>query len=132
MNVKLTSPENALALAKRMVFLAYNAAGGASGMGIFQATRLGGQAPDEETVWKCAYNAEDYNGNKHTKKNEIYCDYVFGSMMKWGCSWDFCEVNIVDKIFRPDYQGFCKTYPSNLALVNASLESLDIEGIITL
>jgi hypothetical protein len=40
MRVVLKDQETAINLIKRMVFLAYNACGGAMGMGMFQAMRL--------------------------------------------------------------------------------------------
>ncbi|MFA6358894.1 MAG: hypothetical protein WCY09_09590 [Candidatus Omnitrophota bacterium] len=116
-----------LAVVKRMVFLAYNASGGPVGMGIFQALRLNNTTPNEEQVWKCAYNAEDYP-LKHTGENEVYCDYVFGNMMKWGCSWDTKTntITVPNRTFRHDYQAFCGIYPDNAALARAALSSLGI------
>jgi hypothetical protein len=132
MRVQLKDAEQAIQLAKRMVFLAYNAAGGARGMGVFQAGRAGSN-PEEERVWQCAYNAEDYCGRMASEPdNKIFCDYVFGSMIKWGCQWDDNVVSMNDNIFRPDYQGFARTYQNNAALVEAALKSLEITDAVML
>lgn len=127
MQVHLGKMETAMAMAKRMVFLAYKACGGASGMGFLQEMRLGGIPASENEVWKCAYNQEDYP-MKHSKSDEVYCDYVFGRMMKWGCSWDENGIlDIPDRSFSHDYQSFSRTYPDNNALVTAAASSLGID-----
>lgn len=127
MKVLLSTKEEAMKVVKRIVFLAYSAVGGTTGMGFLQAARLGGGSADEETVWRCAYNAEDYPGGfRGGKENEVYCDYVFGRMMKWGCSFKDNVITIRDSEFRGDYQGFSRTYPNNKALVAAALDSLGI------
>lgn len=121
MKITLQSEEQRVALVKRMVYLAYEAVGSASGMGVFQAV----DSADEEKVWARAYNQGDYC-MRHGDENEVHCDYVFGRMMKWGCNWNGCEVTIRDMQFRPDYQEFCRKYKDNSALVNAALTSLGI------
>lgn len=121
MKITLKSEEQVLALVKRMVYLAYKAVGYASGMGVFQAV----DAADEEKVWLRAYNQGDYP-MRNTSDNKVYCDYVFGRMMKWGCGWKGCEITIRDQEFRPDYQEFCRKYKDNAALVDAALASLGI------
>jgi len=129
MNVALKSSEQAMAVVKRMVFLAYAACGGPVGMGVFQDMRLGGKNPDEERIWKCAFNSEDY-AMKHTADNEVYCDYVFGRMMKWGCKWNGNVITIRNCKFSLDYNAFCHTYPNDQTLVAAAIESLGIKDAV--
>ena len=121
MKVTLQTEEQREAFVKRMVYLAYNAVGYASGMGVFQEVK----DADETRVWDRAYTACDYP-MKTGGDNEVYCDYVFGRMMKWGCKWNGCEVFIRDNTFRPDYQKFCRKYKDNKSLVDAALDSLGI------
>ena len=126
MKIILNNSEEAMAVVKRMVFLAYNACGRPMGMGVLQDMRLDGKSAEEEKVWQCAYNQEDYP-MRHGKANEVYCDYVFGRMMKWGCEWEKNIITIPEKYFRSDYQSFCGTYPDNKALAIAALKSLKIK-----
>ncbi len=127
--ITLANEEHAKALCKRMVFLAFNACGGAMGMGVFQEMRLGGKAASEEEVWKCAYNKEDYPGGRHSRDaNEVDCDYVYGRMMKWGCSWKENVVTVRDFPFKRDYQGFSRVYRDNSSLIHAALKSLNMNA----
>jgi hypothetical protein len=48
--------------------------------------------------------------------------------MKWGCEWHGNIVIIPDRQFRPDYQSFCITYPTNKDLAIAALKSLNIKN----
>lgn len=120
-------------IVKRMVFLAYQACGGAVGMGFLQEMRLGGKSAEEEQVWKCAYDSEDYPMNRRMlqgmKDEEVYCDYVFGRMMKWGCKWNDHNIIFSNRQFRPDYQGFCLTYPTDEALYEAAVASLQGDAL---
>ena len=76
MNIVCTSPESAHTLAKRILFLAYEASQ-VFGMGAFQARN----AITEEQVWVNTVTKGDYGGDKINTK-DIYADYVFGRMMK--------------------------------------------------
>ena len=127
MKIILTNKKDVVDIVRRMVFLAYNACGGASGMGIFQEMRLGGQKAEEDQVWQCAYRREDYpGGRRDTDTNEIYCDYVFGRMMKWGCRWDDKSITLSNGQYRSDYQGFSGTYPDDQSLAKAAIQSLGV------
>jgi hypothetical protein len=125
MKIVLSNEDDALKLVKRMVFLAYTAVSSVFGMGILQAARNGGRLPTEEQVWDCAYNSQDY-GIRLAPDNAIYCDYVFGAMMKWGCKWEGNIIIIPDTVFDPDYQGFCYTYADNSVLVRSAADTLGI------
>ncbi len=129
--ITLQTEEHAKALCKRMVFLAFNACGGAMGMGVFQEMRLGGKVASEEEVWNCAYNKQDYPGGRsfgRMDENEVDCDYVYGRMMKWGCSWNKNIVTVKDFPFKRDYQGFSGVYRDNLSLIHAALKSLNMNA----
>jgi hypothetical protein len=131
MKIVLGESCNVLQVVKRMVFLAFKGCRGPTGMGFIQAARLEGGEASEEVVWRCAYNSEDYPGGRgiqRLNKEEIYCDYVFGRMIKWGCQFSTAtgEIDITDRDFRPDYQGFSREYPDNESLVKAAMESLKI------
>ena len=123
MKVMANNDAEALALVKRMVFLAYQACGGTSGLGFLQAV----DGADENRVWAAAYRETDYPGAKRTADNEVYGDYVLGRMMKWGCKWNGSTVEIWDFLFDPGYQGFSRKYPNNMSLVAAAAESLGID-----
>jgi len=127
MKIELSNPEEAMQVVRRMLFLAYTACGGARGMGWLQEMKLGGNQAEEEQVWKNAYNQEDY-AMRHGADNEVYGDYVFGRMMKWGCKWSGNIITVPDREFRSDYQSFCRTYPNNKALATAALDSLGIKN----
>lgn len=123
---------SAEALLKRALFLAYKAAGSARGMGVFQAARLGGEVPSEERVWACIVGREDYGGFQfaNDKSNDVYADYVFGRMVKWGghiIGPDRLEIRDMDEKLPPDYQGFASHYPTSRALLDAAAKELGIE-----
>ena len=126
MKVKLNNEKDVINVVKRMVFLAYNASDKPLGMGTFQEIRLGGIPAIEEQVWKCAYNEEDYSARFSKSEREVYCDYVFGRMMKWGCQWNKNIIEIREKDFHYDYQSFCHKYKNDKSLVDAALKSLGI------
>ncbi len=122
----LTNGTTTVQIVKRMVFLAYNACGGPVGMGVFQA-RAGAS---EEDVWSAAYGMTDYPGGRKIhglKDHEVYCDYVMGRMIKWGCKWDDKTITFSEWGFSPDYQSFCGSYPAGVDLYSAALKSLGIE-----
>jgi len=126
--VKGSTPE---ALTKRAVFLAWQACGGALGMGAFQ------DAPSskEEDVWANIMGAGDYPGDpsdlpgfRHA--GEAYADYVFGRMMKLCVKYNDAGVEIDGDDWRRDYQAFCGKYPDGRALLTAAAESLGCELVV--
>jgi hypothetical protein len=105
--------------AKRMFYLLWQACGGPRGMGILQ------NRPDatEDDVWYNIQTAGDY---PIKTGKDLYADYVFGRMMKFGCK-------IVDKKtvefpkvdgFRADYQGWCIKYNTLNDILDATVTSL--------
>lgn len=119
MIVKVEQPE---AFAKRMFFLLWQAIGGPMGMGVFQ-NRPGAT---EEDVFENVQTSGDYACNVNPR-GDLYGDYVFGRMMKFGCAVLEDRIKLPDRDFQPDYQGFYATYPNNLSIVKATAESLGVK-----
>lgn len=109
------------AVAKRAFFLAFQACGGPTGMGVLQDN----PGATEDDVWKNVLNSGDYVGEYMTPKTgEPYGDYVFGRMMKLGLTFTADTVSCVERAPRIDYQGWCRKYPSYEALVQAAISDL--------
>jgi hypothetical protein len=121
------SGATAESFAKRAFKLLYDACGLPLGMGALQAMRLDGREATEEEIWKCAYNEEDYPCGRTVRNpppGEVYGDYVFGRMMKWGCTFNGDVIEVSDFPFKANYQGFARTYPDNTAIFDAVADSL--------
>jgi hypothetical protein len=121
MSMTIEAPLTPQDVAKRMFYLAWLACGGPLGMGILQDR---GSNVKEEEVWKAVYNQTDYPGDTRNTKESIYADYVFGRMMKFGVFIKDDTVRFNDLPLRPDYQAWCRKYPTMTALFGAALESL--------
>ncbi len=119
-HVPCTDPE---AVVRESFWLAYQACGGAFGMGVYQAT----DDATRDTVWANVRSAGDYPGRAvkadAAKPGKAYGDYVFGRMMKLGLSWDAAGVTVPDVAPRPDYQSWCRVYPTYAALVHAAVKA---------
>lgn len=107
-------------VAKRIVYLAWQACGGPTGMGFLQ------DRPNatEEEVWKNAVGRLDYPGEPLNDESRIYADYVFGRMMKLSVRVAGDKVLLPTDIPRRDYQGWCGKYPTYDDLFLASVISL--------
>jgi len=105
--------------AKRAFWLAWQACGGPMGMGFFQ------DRPNatEDEVYMNVVGAGDYPANLQGRK-ELYADYVFGRMMKWGLKLGEDSIVIVERPFKWDYQAFSRKYADNKALLDAVALSL--------
>ncbi len=109
-------------VAMEMVWLAWKACGGPLGLGFLQ------DRPDatEEEVWLAMVGAHDYGGIgcKGAPTGEVNADYVFGRMMKLYFEYgeDFVDVREDDP--KPDYQAWCREYPSYEALAKVAIESV--------
>lgn len=118
MQINVANPEQ---VAKRALFLAYNAAC-LVGMGILQAR----DNVDEDSVWNNALTKGDYPLRTDTTKNKhLFADYVFGRMMKLSLSWDATSVTVPDATPRADYQSWCSMYPTYESLVKAADEAVN-------
>lgn len=112
---------------KRAFFLAYQACGGAVGLGVLQDR--GGVT--EEHVWGNVLTRGDYPTLPGQTENPSrpYGDYVFGRMMKMGCKFTNStgEIEISDSKPRGDYQAWCGKYPSHETLFVAAANSLGVQ-----
>lgn len=121
------NPTDALALAKRILWLAYNASV-PIGMGWLQ------ERPDvtEESLWK-GYGG---NGRPGRAVHEAYVDYGYGRMMKVGVivgrtdGGNPLAVEITnDGTPRGDYQSFARRYPTYADLLNAAVAELGLTSV---
>lgn len=121
--MKVTT-KNPVALAKRVFWLAYQASGGPSGMGIFQARNNA----TEEDVWDNVCTAGDYPHGQNVpgfiEPKRPYADYVFGRMMKVGLTLTEDSVEIQDRLATHDYQSWARKYPYFSDLLIAAVDSL--------
>lgn len=117
MLVKVENPE---AFVRRAFFLLWQACRGPSGMGYLQDN----PEASEDDVFTNVQTSGDYPGTR--LHSNYYGDYVFGRMMKWGCEIKDGLIDIVDKEFQLDYQGFSHRYKTNEAIVKATARSLDV------
>lgn len=117
MERKYGNAEEALKVAKKAIYLAWQACGGPSGYGVFQDR--GEQ--DEEAVWDQAFNMKDYRGRNNIPAGYVNADYVFGRMMKlrFSLAGDTLK-EISDSTPLGDYQGWCYVYPSYAKLFDAA------------
>ena len=99
-------------------FLAYRAAGGATGMGTFQARSDVTPAQVLDNV----RNSGDYPGESQNTDEHIHADYVFGRMLKVGLRVEGDEIIVASGEARPDYQGWARTYPKYEDLVKAAAD----------
>ena len=103
MKIKVENPHE---FTKRMFYLLWRACGSPFGMGVLQDYA----GATEEDVFENVQTRGDYPGHPNRNSKELYGDYVFGRMMKWGCSVENDGVNeIYDREFQPDYQGYSAT-----------------------
>lgn len=113
------SPEQALSVAKRAVYLAWQACGGPVGMGVHQDR--GDQTEGE--VWAHAADQRDYPG-KPKFADRVSCDYVMGRMMKLYFRIEGKAINVPESVPRGDYQSWCHTYPTYDSLFAAATEEV--------
>ncbi len=81
--VTISFPGQGPAIAKRAVWLAYQAAR-IHGMGRLQAI----DDATENSVWRNEIEAGDYPGNFRPPEGEVHADYVFGRMLKLNLCYD--------------------------------------------
>ena len=106
MKRKYGSNEEALAVAKEAMWLAWTAAGGPAGMGMFRHN------PDanKEAVW----------GRQGLEPSYVNADYVFGRMLKLRFHIRGDTLDIPDDQPCFDYQGWCGKYLTYAALFDAA------------
>lgn len=118
MSITVNCPGKGQELAKRILFLAYQASS-VCGMGLFQRK----DSVTEEQVWG---PAPDYCLDFNTRPGSKYCDYCFGRMMKVGVNFTNDSVTMGDYKPEFDYQSWAFTYPTVESLVKAAQESLGL------
>jgi hypothetical protein len=137
MILKTANPAMAEDVVKRAMFIGYNACGGTSGMGIFQALNNA----TEDQVWNNIITKGDYPGGnsipgaegkkRRGDKIEVYGDYVFGRMMKTSFAFNTQtgEIEISDSVPRRDYQGWSsnKNYKTYESLIREAAKQLSVE-----
>lgn len=117
-----TSPFHGSQVAKRALFLAYNA-GRAAGMGLLHE-RAGAT---EDRVWSACMGAEDYQGSPYMRGDyrRMRADYVLGRMLKMSFEFDEQSISFPDHITpRSDYQSWAGTFPTYEELIAAAMNSL--------
>lgn len=104
-------------VAKRATWLAYEASEPV-GMGFLQyRTDL-----TEDTLWDAL--EIDVTTKDGVVTNGVYIDYGYGRMMKYGITFTLSEVKGRGVTVSPDYQSWCKKYPTYDALIEAAIASL--------
>ena len=105
-------------VANRAVYLAWKASQ-VLGMGILQDS---GDLPEDEVLEHVGRGADNASP---TKINSIYCDYVFGRMMKLSLYIRPDHILYGDGKISGDYQSWCWKYPTYESLLSAAEKSLD-------
>jgi hypothetical protein len=121
MQIVCSSPKSTQILAKRILFLAYEASR-VYGMGAFKAR----EAITEDEVWANTITKGDYGGFPANDK-VIHADYVFGRMMKLSF---YVNDNTIsydgnDKT-KLDYQLWGAKYKTYTKLFQAAIKSLEM------
>ncbi len=115
MERKYSNNEEALNVAKKAIYLAWQACGGPMGAGFLQDK---GEHP-EDAVWTQAYDQRDYAG-RHGPAERVSADYVFGRMMKLHFTLKANTIKHDTYEPRRDYQAWCGRYPTYAALFDAA------------
>lgn len=107
-------------------WLAWQACGGPTGMGVLQNF----SGATKEHVFANVQNSGDY-AMRHERPGQIYADYVFGRMMKVGVEFKrvtdaYVEIGVPDRPPRHDYQAWCGKYATYDALLTAALEDAKV------
>lgn len=123
LTTKLPAALTGLDVAKRMMFLAYEASI-VVGMGTLQAVKNA----NEQHIWANVTSHGDYpDAQQKTNENEegkAYADYCFGHMMKTRIEFTKDSVTVEADAPRRGYQSWCHKYPTYAELINAATRSL--------
>ena len=120
MERKYESVEEALAVAKEAVWLAWKACGGIRGYGLLKNK----PDADKEAVWDNAYEMGDYSGRAGRAEGSVNADYVFGRMMKLRFNIKGDTIEFPSHEPRGDYQSWCYVYKSYVALFDAAMATI--------
>ena len=121
MRIEVKDPE---AVAKEALWLAWQACGGPTGMGVVKDN----PSADKEQVWQAVRGDEDrsdivFRDFMNRPGDRLYADYVFGRMMKLGIEWNADSITVDDAEPRRDYQSWCVKYPTYADLIAAATAS---------
>lgn len=114
---------DAESVAREAFWLAWLACGKPMGMGVLQDH----PGATKEQVSANVESRGDYPGGTAMlprKPGELYGDYVFGRMMKLMIGFDDHGVTVRSDAPKPDYQSWCRKYPTYQALIEAAIASL--------
>ena len=113
-----TNKEEVQSVLKEALWLAWNAVGGPTGMGIFQDL----PQATKEAVWQNVTGVGDYPSYT-SRLGDLRADYVFGRMMKLNLSYG--DKFIKEPVGKPtlSYQGWCGTYKTYADLLDAAEKS---------
>lgn len=124
--MQITVPEGVSpeVIAKRMFWLAWNAAGRTFGAGFLR------DRPEatEDQVWVNVQTAADYPGPGHSKPGKAYGDYVFGRMVKLLVDYTDDSIGVHDDEPQADYQAWCCKYSTYKALAQAAIDELAVNA----
>jgi hypothetical protein len=131
MKLILSDKSRTLDVAKRALYLAWQACGGPAGMGAFRDR----PSASEDEVWNNAASRGDYPGGRWATDPDpnaggVSADYVFGRMMKLNFEFNAAAgtVTVQDGSLRRDYQGWCGRYPTYATLIEAAAEAVGVRA----
>lgn len=112
-------------VAKKMLWMAWQACGGPIGMGRMQDNPLA----TEDSVWDAMGGARDYGGAeaKRPECREVAADYVFGRMMKLYFTYSLVTdagnawVAVSDTAPHAEYQGWFSRFPTYELLAHTAI-----------
>lgn len=119
MRIQIPAGLTGLAVARRLLFLAYEASR-VVGRGRLQAR------PDqtEEDVWKQNERGDGGIKFRPDPAGEVHADYVFGRMLKLSFKYGDDFIDIGDQAPHPEYQSWVQQYPTYQALAQAAIDAL--------
>lgn len=127
LTLKIDGKATATDVAKRGMFLAYEACRGTTGLGFLQAAT----AATEDQVWQNVCTRGDYPAvpgmvRGDDRPGTANADYVFGRMMKLRVDFDdkAGTLNVIGSEPRIDYQAWCRKYPTYRSVFDAAAASL--------
>ena len=115
-------PKRTEEIVKETFWLAWQACGGPLGMGFLQDN----PSADKEAVFLNIMGNDDYPGESRNRLGDVYADYVFGRMKKFGLRYNPEEgkIWVWDTEPRLDYQAWCHKYENGEAMVRAAIKSI--------
>ena len=112
-------------LVKQFFYVAWRACGGTLGYGFLQNN----PNADADAVFNNVKSAGDYPGDYTPyREGKYYADYVFGRMLKVGINvLEDNVISISDYTPTPDYEAWCRAFPTHEALLEAAAVAANCE-----